>query len=153
MLVADALRYTDENQHLAIRFASHSLATVSNSGSDMSARNSTAHLSDVLCCSEPSCEATFHGHHRRGSFNRHRRLYHQPEGSKTYPCEHSSCGRTFKRQDARLKHHRGHHPELGEPEPVPRPRQHEIQEELLRDVSGWTGPVGDENHYYGRSEH
>jgi hypothetical protein len=148
MIVADVPRSPDENKHLAIQFSSRSLSPASHSGSDKSARMSTACLSDVLCCSEPTCDVTFRGHHRRGSFNRHRRLYHQPDGSKTYPCELPSCGRIFKRQDARLKHHRQHHPELGEREPVPRSRHCETRDELLRDVSGWTGPMSDENHYY-----
>jgi hypothetical protein len=142
--LTDVTRCDTEGDYLTPHSPSFSVS--SSSESDIPARTPTSSASDALCCSEPDCHATFHGNHRKGSFNRHRRLYHQPEGVKLYPCVHPSCERVFKRQDARLKHHRRRHPELGEDEPVLRPRQHETQDQVLRDISGWTGPMNDD--YY-----
>jgi hypothetical protein len=75
-----------------------------------------------------------------------------------YPCEDQYCSRVFERQDARLKHHRRHHPHLGAPEAMRRGsrlsegigrtqsplasseqgEQLEEQEQVLRNVSSWT---------------
>jgi hypothetical protein len=95
---------------------------------------------EVLCCHDHGCNAEFRGCYRKGNLNRHRRLYHQASGAKIYCCGDTSCNKTFRRQDARLKHHRRHHPQLGAEEAVLRgPRQRERQDETLRDVSSWTG--------------
>jgi hypothetical protein len=61
---------------------------------------------DVLLCPVEGCEAQFTGLYRRGNQRRHFRLIHN---SVQYPCGVSGCYKTFKRQDARLKHHRKHH--------------------------------------------
>jgi hypothetical protein len=66
---------------------------------------------DVLHCSVPDCRATFHGRYRRGNRSRHQRLSHHGAPA-SYPCEHTSCDRIFRRPDARLKHQRKHHPHL-----------------------------------------
>jgi hypothetical protein len=68
----------------------------------------------IIRCDE--CDTEFQGEYRRGNYNRHRRLYHGPQSG--YPCLDSSCPKVFRRQDSRLKHHRRHHPSLGNQTPV-----------------------------------
>lgn len=65
------------------------------------------------------CEKAFHGEYRRGNLARHRRQKHAHE-EQTFPCEKRDCPKTFKRQDARLKHYRREHPELASNPPMPR---------------------------------
>ncbi|KAF2632222.1 hypothetical protein BU25DRAFT_417948 [Macroventuria anomochaeta] len=64
----------------------------------------------TLYCNEVNCAAEFNGIYRQGNIARHKRLLHQ--GHAGYMCEVQSCSRNFRRQDARLKHYRKHHPEL-----------------------------------------
>lgn len=60
---------------------------------------------------------------------RHLRLRHDPRGDEnSYKCEVDTCGKTFKRQDARLKHWRKQHPEKRIAAAVPR-KTPEFQEE------------------------
>lgn len=77
----------------------------------------------ILHCMYPGCSQAFHGTHRRGTMHRHMRLKHGPASvgpEKSFPCEVSDCRKVFKRQDARLKHHRNKHPELGVAAAMPR---------------------------------
>ncbi|KAF2821729.1 hypothetical protein CC86DRAFT_99909 [Ophiobolus disseminans] len=73
----------------------------------------TETLTDVLPCLVSDCPKTFAGRYRRGNQQRHMRLKHRSSASeeRSYPCE--ACGKTFMRQDARLKHLRIKHPERG----------------------------------------
>lgn len=77
---------------------------------------SSLSVPELLHCDE--CDAEFRGDYRRGNLNRHRRLYHGSQGG--YPCHDQACPRVFRRQDSRLKHHRRHHPYLGEQAPASR---------------------------------
>lgn len=149
-------------QHLS---ASTSMSSYSDLSPSVSGPSSS--LPDVLHCPEYGCTATYHGKHRRGTLNRHRRSKHGADGAKQYCCEESSCLRIFQRQDARLKHHRKRHPHLGAQAAIPRgtrlsegactaqsslapveqheeqlqvqeQEQHEEQDQVLRSVSGWT---------------
>jgi hypothetical protein len=65
--------------------------------------------SSVISCGQ--CGTHFTGSYRRGNLARHVRNKHgQVKGS--YTCRALDCLRTFRRQDARLKHERKAHPEL-----------------------------------------
>jgi hypothetical protein len=94
---------------------------------------------DVLCCDELDCAASFTGRYRKGNLARHKRLTHK--GHEPYLCESARCGRSFKRQDARLKHYRKHHPRLSA-KYVPRgPRARPPggnQDTALRNISSWS---------------
>jgi hypothetical protein len=68
---------------------------------------------DVLLCSENGCPKIFTGSYRSRNKSRHMRLKHG-HSEKSYPCESKECSKTFKRQDARLKHHRSQHPHLAD---------------------------------------
>jgi len=70
---------------------------------------------DPLHCA--LCSASFTGDYRKGNLSRHMRLKHGDDDRK-YNCE--GCRKVFKRQDARLKHYRKHHPELSSGPPNPR---------------------------------
>lgn len=61
-------------------------------------------------CPHSDCDAAFHGAHARGNLARHRRLRHRFFYDRTYVCEEPGCSNSYKRQDARLKHYRKHHP-------------------------------------------
>jgi len=70
---------------------------------------------EKLCCSEPGCRATFQGSYAKGSLARHRRLKHgshQNRDSRDYDCEEPGCSKSYRRQDARLKHYRKVHRHL-----------------------------------------
>lgn len=69
-----------------------------------------------LVCHELNCNAVFSGSYRKGNLARHIRLFHRREQAE-YPCMESTCNRVFKRQDARLKHCRKHHPHIALPAP------------------------------------
>ncbi|KAF2447959.1 hypothetical protein P171DRAFT_441837 [Karstenula rhodostoma CBS 690.94] len=56
------------------------------------------------------CGKEYNGEYRKGNLARHRRQKHGKR-EQSYPCE-ESCSQVFKRQDARLKHYRKHHPWL-----------------------------------------
>jgi hypothetical protein len=58
----------------------------------------------------PRCGKTFTGRYRRGTLHRHQRLKHCPTDNVEYPC--AMCQKTYKRQDARLKHYRRCHPDF-----------------------------------------
>lgn len=93
-----------------------------------------ANASDVrpdspgLECEDPGCFRKFTGTHRRGTMHRHMRLKHggQVKGEKNYPCKGFNCTKTFKRQDARLKHHRSKHPELMVAAATPRKKRQSL---------------------------
>jgi hypothetical protein len=78
---------------------------------------------EVMRCHE--CDTEFQGEYRRGNLNRHRRVYHGSQSG--YPCHDPNCRRVFRRQDSRLKHHRRHHPHLGEHAPVFRRGSHQAE--------------------------
>ncbi|KAH7085725.1 hypothetical protein BKA63DRAFT_25279 [Paraphoma chrysanthemicola] len=71
----------------------------------------SARYPDVLLCEEGGCQAMYSGKYRRGTLLRHMRLKHGLE-EREYPCEQLRCEKSFKRQDARLKHYRKHHRHL-----------------------------------------
>lgn len=52
--------------------------------------------------------------------HRHMRLKHSGKPERQFTCDARGCDRAFKRQDARLKHMRRKHPELGTAEAQPR---------------------------------
>jgi hypothetical protein len=84
---------------------------------------------DVLYCRHGGCAHKFTGTHRKGTLHRHLRLKHSTkqdsvEAERRYFCQAEGCGKDFKRQDARLKHYRNKHPELGTA--VPKPRKGEL---------------------------
>lgn len=77
-----------------------------------SERSSTsAPVPDTVYCE--MCNVPFQGNYRKGSYARHMRLKHHNNAPTAYICNHCSPPKTFKRQDARLKHYRKHHPDLG----------------------------------------
>lgn len=63
-------------------------------------------VSDMLVCDIDACGARFTGRYRKGNFCRHKRLAHN---SAKFPCNVRGCEKSFRRQDARLKHHRRRH--------------------------------------------
>jgi hypothetical protein len=65
--------------------------------------------SKVSTTSCGTCDTTFTGSYRKGNFQRHVRLVH---GDRDFPCQEPGCPKTYKRQDARLKHYRSKHPHL-----------------------------------------
>lgn len=86
---------------------------------DVGSLDPTAALSaiddpDPLRCGRGNCRALFRGEYRRGNRSRHLRERHGgSDGSgKSYDCEEPSCGKSFNRTDARLKHYRKQHPLL-----------------------------------------
>jgi hypothetical protein len=94
---------------------------------------------EVLYCDELDCVTPFNGKYRKGNLARHKRLIHRR--CEPYVCESDGCERSFKRQDARLKHHRRHHPLLAAPyvprgSPARRPDGN--QDDDLRNISSWT---------------
>ncbi|KAH9865459.1 hypothetical protein J1614_009043 [Plenodomus biglobosus] len=77
-----------------------------------SERSSTsAPVPDTVYCG--LCNIPFQGAYRKGSYARHMRLKHNNNTPTAYFCEYCSSPKPFKRQDARLKHYRKHHPDLG----------------------------------------
>jgi hypothetical protein len=83
------------------------------------------HVAGVLYCQHEGCGQKFTGTHRRGTLHRHMRLKHMPgqgafKQEKRYSCQVEDCGKDFMRQDARLKHYRNKHPELGTAAPKSR---------------------------------
>lgn len=64
-------------------------------------------------CPFDNCNARFTGRFGKGNLGRHRRQKHAGRPIE-YPCGDGHCTRTFKRKDARLKHHRKAHPYLDE---------------------------------------
>jgi hypothetical protein len=83
----------------------------------------SSQLPDELHCPYNACDKKYTGTYRRGTLQRHLRLKHGPVEEKGYVCESVGCGKVFKRQDARLKHHRRRHPELQEADPKSRGRR------------------------------
>jgi uncharacterized Zn-finger protein len=64
------------------------------------------------------CGATYVGLYGKSNFQRHRRLKHrQGQGppERQYDCEEHGCPKSYKRQDARIKHYRTYHPHLAGP--------------------------------------
>ncbi|KAH7095376.1 hypothetical protein FB567DRAFT_512478 [Paraphoma chrysanthemicola] len=68
-----------------------------------------SHEYDVLVCPVLECEVRFSGQYGRGNLHRHVRLKHGAQ-ERSYPCGQEDCQKSFKRQDARLKHWRRRHP-------------------------------------------
>lgn len=81
---------------------------------DLTATSSAIGDPDPLRCGKGNCRARFRGEYRRGNRSRHLRERHGgSDGSgKSYDCEEPSCGKSFNRTDARLKHYRKQHPLL-----------------------------------------
>ncbi|KAF1836957.1 hypothetical protein BDW02DRAFT_566548 [Decorospora gaudefroyi] len=71
---------------------------------------------DIVVCKR--CSAEFTGPYRRGNLGRHTRAKHV---AIHIPCFATDCSATFRRIDARIKHCRKYHPELGLPPAVIRP--------------------------------
>ncbi|KAF2648622.1 hypothetical protein K491DRAFT_239609 [Lophiostoma macrostomum CBS 122681] len=84
-----------------------------------------------LVCPMDGCGVLFAGKYRKGNCSRHQRQFHGFI-SQSIICEEPSCGRTFKRKDARLKHYRNHHPHHAGPA-VPRGSEAHIRD----DGRGW----------------
>jgi hypothetical protein len=95
---------TDRSQLLSVP---SSVAGSQSDNSDLASERDP----EILQCS--TCEATFKGRYRKGNLTRHRR-HHHGSNETVFPCEMASCTRMFKRQDARLKHYRRHHPQSGQ---------------------------------------
>ncbi|EUC47576.1 hypothetical protein COCMIDRAFT_34963 [Bipolaris oryzae ATCC 44560] len=76
----------------------------------------------VLKCGVDGCETTFSGRYGKGNRARHKKDCHGGKGP--IICQDGNCGKVFRRSDARLKHHRKHHPHLvGRNTQVSRPRR------------------------------
>ena len=58
------------------------------------------------------CANKFAGEYAKGNLSRHKRQKHG-DGEQSYTCQVAGCMKSFKRQDALLKHNRRSHPELG----------------------------------------
>lgn len=58
------------------------------------------------------CGVEYSGRYRSGNLARHKRHKHNRRSDILLRCLERSCGKVFKRQDARLNHVRIHHPEL-----------------------------------------
>jgi hypothetical protein len=92
-------------------------------------------------CDVIGCTVSFRGLYAKGNLARHKRHYHN--GPRVYVCADELCDRVFKRQDARLKHYRKHHPILALTSPYiarnSRTRPTERERDLaLSNVSTWT---------------
>ena len=66
------------------------------------------------------CGASYSGIYGKGNLGRHRRekghgLGRSPGREHLYPCEDARCLKSYKRQDARLKHYRLYHKDLAKP--------------------------------------
>ena len=71
----------------------------------------------TISCGE--CGKEYTGKHSRGNLARHERHKHGERKEAPYLCLVQGCRSVFERSDARLKHTRRRHPELGQP-PVQR---------------------------------
>jgi hypothetical protein len=134
---SDALPYPQhESDHLSQPMQRGAYSSSSCASEASSLKSDT---SDVLYCNENGCAASSTGSYRKGNLARHKRLIHSRH--EPYLCESAGCGRSFKRQDARLKHYRKHHPRLSA-EYLPRgPRARPPggdHHNDLRDISGAT---------------
>jgi hypothetical protein len=67
------------------------------------------------------CSRWFHGKYCHGNLARHVKHQHTGSHERPFACTAAGCSKTFRRQDARLKHARNKHPGLSLP-PVPRRR-------------------------------
>ncbi|KAF2632224.1 hypothetical protein BU25DRAFT_144460 [Macroventuria anomochaeta] len=88
---------------------------------------STPSAPDTIQCRV--CGKEYSGKFRVGNLARHKRYKHN--GAVVLGCLDRSCNKVFKRQDARLKHVRKHHPELAS-DPVPRPEQRKGPNTLIQ---------------------
>ncbi|KAF1941785.1 hypothetical protein EJ02DRAFT_466234 [Clathrospora elynae] len=83
--------------------------------------NSTPTGTDnTFLCGIGRCSQGFTGVYGSGNRQRHWRLKHGPsQGTEetAYPCEHPGCVKSYKRQDARLKHYRKQHAYLAPGKP------------------------------------
>jgi hypothetical protein len=76
---------------------------------------------DALVCHVCEDDMQYAGKYRIGNLHRHMRLKHGIDGKeREYPCKAHDCPKTYRRQDARLKHYRKMHPELCSGLPVSR---------------------------------
>ena len=69
----------------------------------------------MLYCCEPGCKVTFQGSYAKGNLARHRRLKHggsMHQFGPEYRCDEPGCSKSYRRQDARLKHYRKAHRHL-----------------------------------------
>jgi hypothetical protein len=82
--------------------------TLSRSTSVVSAASSG--VEDPIACE--ICSELFGGEYRRETLATHKRHMHGNEESDHYFCEEPGCQRKFKRQAARSRHYRRHHPHL-----------------------------------------
>jgi hypothetical protein len=67
----------------------------------------------IVACGQ--CHTEFTGTYRRGNLARHVRHKHIGVHAQMYTCRAGGCLRQFNRSDARLKHERNTHSELGRP--------------------------------------
>ncbi|KAF2625645.1 hypothetical protein BU25DRAFT_108193 [Macroventuria anomochaeta] len=88
---------------------------------------STPAAPDTIQCRV--CGSEYTGNHRVRNLARHKRYKHN--GAVVLLCLDRSCKKVFKREDARLKHVRKHHPELAS-DPVPRPEQRKGPNTLIQ---------------------
>lgn len=111
-------RHQPQRSQLA-RHVSHSNTTylsVPGQDDDCSDRRSEASstsgpLSDTILCEQ--CPSIFRGNYRNGNKARHMRLKHTSKSPAVYACDHCPIRKAFNRKDARLKHYRKYHPDLG----------------------------------------
>jgi uncharacterized Zn-finger protein len=111
--------YTSLWMLIANRSPTHSVARLEvphqqqvDSGGSSPASVPSLPIPDIVRCNHHRCQAEYKGRYRKGNLARHMRLKHGISVM-VYYCKASGCTRDFRRQDARLKHHRKRHPELG----------------------------------------
>ena len=97
---------------------------------------SISETNTTLSCEH--CSMEFSGLYARGNFARHRR--HKHNSPRVFTCEDEDCDRVFRRQDARLKHYRKHHPHLASVRLLLRK---EVPSSSNYDVGSKTGGAGD----------
>ncbi|KAF1837576.1 hypothetical protein BDW02DRAFT_577023 [Decorospora gaudefroyi] len=70
------------------------------------------------------CGISFTGLYGKSNLHRHQRLkkcHVEGQDEQQYECKAAGCSKRYKRQDARVKHYRKHHPELAPGPVLPRP--------------------------------
>lgn len=85
-------------------------------------QNGTNDVENPAAVTCPHCNRKFTGMSKIGNRSRHIRTMHgAPETrARVYLCTSIRCGKTFRRNDAKLNHERKEHPELGRMPAVPR---------------------------------
>jgi hypothetical protein len=84
-----------------------------------------------LYCRELGCRSEFKGTYAQGNLARHRRLKHGGQEVREYICEELGCSKSYKRQDARVKHYRKYHTHLASVPVLPRKK--------IRSMSSYNG--------------